>query len=346
MNRRRSAATAIALVCALTVLAAPGQAYADPSPPRSEQRLQEVRSEIDALYRKAGAATDAYNLAEERADKQSSEIVKLAKEIVEGQQRIEDLKRRIGAEARAQYRSGGLPPEAKLMLSRDPRHFLDGAGRLREGQQAAKGLLGELSRTQTDLEAYTKDATAQWKRLESSRKKKEAAKKEIKKQIAAAEKLESTLEKEERERLLRMEQEAEYRAQTAWLDSGALGDAAGRATKGGEAAVAFATAQIGKPYVWGAEGPGSFDCSGLTSKAWLAGGRVIPRTSQEQWKQLPRVDVKDMRPGDLIVYFDDASHIGMYVGDGAMVHAPRPGRDVTMAGAGSMPILGVVRPDK
>ncbi|MGW7198410.1 NlpC/P60 family protein [Streptomyces chryseus] len=346
MNRRRSAATAIALVCALTVLAAPGQAYADPSPPRGEQRLQEVRGEIDALYRKAGAATDAYNLAEERADKQSSEIVKLAKEIVEGQQRIEDLKRRIGAEARAQYRSGGLPPEAKLMLSRDPRHFLDGAGRLREGQQAAKGLLGELGRTQTDLEAYTKDATAQWKKLESSRKKKEAAKKEIKKQIAAAEKLESTLEKEERERLLRMEQEAEYRAQTAWLDSGALGDAAGRATKGGEAAVAFATAQIGKPYVWGAEGPGSFDCSGLTSQAWLAGGRAIPRTSQEQWKRLPRVDVKDMRPGDLIVYFDDASHIGMYVGDGAMVHAPRPGRDVTMAGAGSMPILGVVRPDK
>ncbi len=56
--------------------------------------------------------------------------------------------------------------------------------------------------------------------------------------------------------------------------------------------------------------------------------------------------MKDMRPGDLIVYFDDASHIGMYLGDGSMVHAPRPGRDVTVAGAGSMPILGVVRPDK
>ncbi|MFF3340900.1 NlpC/P60 family protein [Streptomyces flavidovirens] len=346
MNRRRSAATAIALVCALTVLAAPGQAYADPKPPRSEQSLQAVRVEIDALYRKAAAATDAYNLAEERADKQSSEIVKLAREIVEGQKRIDRLKKQVGAEARAQYRTGGLPPEAQMMLSGDPQHFLDGAGRIREGQQAAKGLLGELSRTQADLEAYTQDATAQWQRLESSRKKKEAAKKEIKKQIAAAEKLESTLEKEERERLLKMEQEAEYRAQTAWLDSGVLKGAAGRATKSGAAAVAYATAQIGKPYVWGAEGPGSFDCSGLTSQAWLAGGRAIPRTSQEQWKQLPHVDVKDMRPGDLIVYFDDASHIGMYVGDGAMVHAPRPGRDVTIAGAGSMPILGVVRPDK
>lgn len=75
-----------------------------------------------------------------------------------------------------------------------------------------------------------------------------------------------------------------------------------------------------------------------------AAGRSIPRTSQEQWRLLPHVAVKDMRPGDLIVYFKDASHIGMYVGDGTIVHAPRPGRNVTLAGAGSMAILGVVRP--
>ncbi len=346
VNRRRSAASAIVLVCALAVSAVPGQAYADPGPPRSEQRLQEVRGEIDALYRKAGAATDAYNLAEERAEKQSSEVAELTEEITEGKKRIEELKKRVGAEASARYRSGGLPPEAHLMLSDDPQHFLDGASRILQGQQAAKALIAELSRTQDDLEAYTQDATSRLKKLESHREKKEAAKKEIKKQIAAAEKLEATLEKEERERLLRMEQEAQREAQTAWLDSGALRATGDRATRDGETAVAYAMAQIGKPYVWGAEGPGSFDCSGLTSQAWRAGGRVIPRTSQEQWRQLPRVDVKDMRPGDLIVYFDDASHIGMYLGDGSMVHAPRPGRDVTVAGAGSMPILGVVRPDK
>ncbi|MDJ0466318.1 C40 family peptidase [Streptomyces sp. H27-C3] len=344
MNGRRSAATAATLTCALAVLAVPGTAHADPKPPRSEQRLQEVRSEIDGLYRKAALATDSFNLAEERADKQSSEIVKLAREIVKGQNKIDQLKKRAGAEARAQYRGGGLPAEARLMLSGDPQLFLDGAGRFREGQQATKGLLGELSRTQADLKIYTQDATDQWKKLESHRKKKEAAKKEVKKQLAAAKKLESTLEKEERARLLAMEQEAEQKAQTAWLDSGALKTVGGKATASGKTAVAYATAQIGKPYVWGAEGPGSFDCSGLTSQAWLAAGRGIPRTSQEQWKRLPRVATKDMLPGDLIIYFGDASHVGMYIGDGAIVHAPRPGRDVTIAGAGSMPILGVVRP--
>ncbi|MER5489455.1 C40 family peptidase, partial [Streptomyces sp. NPDC002812] len=127
--------------------------------------------------------------------------------------------------------------------------------------------------------------------------------------------------------------------------SGVLKDLRTAASRAGRKAVAFATAQIGKPYEWGAEGPRTYDCSGLTSQAWAAAGHPIPRTSQEQWRQLTHVALKDMRPGDLIIYFDDASHVALYVGGGRIVHAPRPGRTVTLAGAGEMPILGVVRPD-
>lgn len=347
MNRRRCAAAAITVVSAVTLLAAPGQAFAVPQPPEPPGKsLEEVRLELDELYRKAASATDAYNLAEEQADRQSAQIVKLAQEIVKGQARIDDLKDRAGATARAQYRGGGLPPEAQFVLTDDPQLFLDAAGRIKAGGKATKDLLGELNRTQADLQAYSKQASAQWALLEANRVKKEKHKKEISKQIAAARKIEAQLQKEELARLQKLEQEAAYRAQTAWLDSGVLKEINGRATDQGKAAVAFATKQIGKPYVWGAEGPGSYDCSGLTSQAWAAAGRGIPRTSQEQWRLLPRVDVKDMRPGDLIIYHADASHVGMYVGDGAIVHAPRPGRNVTLAGAGSMAILGVVRPDK
>ncbi|MFF4079164.1 C40 family peptidase [Streptomyces sp. NPDC087218] len=348
MNRRHCASAAITLVCALSVLITPVPAFATPVPPSEgpKKTLEEVREEIDDLYRKAGAATDAYNLAEERAEKQSGEIVKLARAIVVGQAKIADLKNRAGAQAREQYRTGGLPPGAQFMLSDDPQLFLDGVSRVREGQQAAKGVLGELTRTQQDLETYTKDANTNWKKLEAGRIKQAKAKKKINAQIAAAKKLESRLKKEERARLLKLEQEAAYKQQTAWLSSGALKDINRSASKRGKAAVAFATAQIGKPYVWGAEGPDSYDCSGLTSQAWAAAGRPIPRTSQEQWRLLPRIAIKDMRPGDLIIYHDDASHVGMYVGDGAIVHSPRPGRNVTLAGAGSMRILGVVRPDK
>ncbi|MDG4858810.1 NlpC/P60 family protein [Streptomyces sp. T-3] len=335
----------VALVCAGAVLATPTAAYAKPTP-KGDKSLEEVRKELDKLYHDAAVATDAYNAAEEKAEKQSDEIVKLANEIVAGQKKVDRLKQRAGAAARAQYRGGGLPPEAQLMLSNDPQQFLTGAGRLRQGAHATEGLLSELKRTQEDLKTYAGDASAHWKTLEANRKKQDEAKKDIKAKIAAAKKLEGKLEKEERARLLELEQEAEYQQQTAWLSSGVLEEINGRATGQGKKAVRYATAQIGKPYVWGAEGPGSFDCSGLTSQAWASAGRGIPRTSQEQWRQLKRIDIKDMRPGDLIIYNEDASHVGMYIGEGAMVHAPRPGRDVTIAGAGSMPILGVVRPDK
>jgi cell wall-associated NlpC family hydrolase len=351
-GKRGLIATAVTVVCAVTVLTAPGTAFASPTPtpsasatPASNKELEAVQAKLDRLYHDAAVATDSYNAAEEQAQTQSAAIVDLAKKIVKSQQRLDELKKRAGAAAAAQYRGGGLPDEAQLLLSDDPQEFLDGAGRVLEGQRATKGLIAEMTRTQQDLQQYAADASAQWKKLEANRKAKDAARKKIKKQISEAEKLQGRLQKEEKERLAKLEQEAAYKAQTAWLDSGILHDINGKASEEGKKAVKFATDQIGKPYVWGAEGPKSYDCSGLTSQAWLNAGHPIPRTSQEQWKQLKHVDIKDMRPGDLIIYFDDASHVAMYIGDGAIVHAPRPGRTVTIAGAGSMPILGVVRPD-
>ncbi|GGS08041.1 glycoside hydrolase [Streptomyces humidus] len=367
-GKRGLLAAAVAVVCAVTVLGAPGVAFASPRPApaipttpstptagarapalpstaTADKNLEAVRAKLEALYHDAAVATDAYNAAEEAAQKQSAEIVELAKKIVAGQEKLAELKDRAGAAARAQYRTGGLPDEARLMLSDDPSEFLDGAGRARQGQRATKGLISQLTRTQQDLEQYSKDASAQWAKLETGRKTKAAAQKKIEKQISEAEKLESRLEKKEKARLEELERQAAQTAQTAWLDTGILHEIDSSASAQGKAAVQFATAQIGKPYVWGAEGPDSFDCSGLTSEAWKSAGRAIPRTSQEQWKQLPHVPVEEMRPGDLIIYFGDASHVAMYVGDGSIVHAPRPGRTVTLAGAGSMPILGVVRPD-
>ena len=354
-GKRSLTTVTMALACAAAIMAAPGVAYADPTPsptppptpsstPASTKDLEAIRKKLDKLYHDAAVATDAYNAAEEKTDKQSTQIVELARAIVQGQAKLDKLKDRAGAAARAQYRSGGLPPEAQLMLSGDPQEYLDGAGRVRQGERATKGMLAELARTQKDLKQYAKDASAQWQKLEANRKAKAEAKKKVTKQIAAAEKLESELEKDEKERLAELEREAAAKAQTAWLDSGVLEDIKGEATAAGKKAVEYATEQMGKPYEWGAEGPKTYDCSGLTSQAWAAAGLAIPRTSQEQWKQLDRVDIKDMRPGDLIIYNPDASHVAMYIGDGAMIHAPRPGRTVTVAGAGSMPILGVVRP--
>ena len=92
-------------------------------------------------------------------------------------------------------------------------------------------------------------------------------------------------------------------------------------------AVAFAYAQLGKPYEWGATGPNAYDCSGLVQAAWAAAGLAIPRTTYEDWDDLQHIPVSEMAPGDLII-FDDEGHVGMYVGDGYFIDAPTTGKDV------------------
>ncbi|PVE10845.1 glycoside hydrolase [Streptomyces scopuliridis RB72] len=108
--------------------------------------------------------------------------------------------------------------------------------------------------------------------------------------------------------------------------------------------LAFARAQIGKPYVWGATGPSSYDCSGLTQAAWKEAGVELPRTTWEQVKAGTRVATGDLLPGDLVFFYDDISHVGIYIGDGMMIHAPKPGANVREESIYYMPIYGSIRP--
>jgi hypothetical protein len=114
-------------------------------------------------------------------------------------------------------------------------------------------------------------------------------------------------------------------------------------------AVAYAMRQLGKPYQWGAEGPAAFDCSGLTSAAYLAAGVVIPRVSVDQFNAGPHVAVADLLPGDLVFYADDPAspatihHVGMYIGKGLLVHAPHTGDVVRIASIWRNGYAGAVR---
>ncbi|RLL67538.1 NlpC/P60 family protein [Streptomyces sp. Z26] len=352
-----------AVACVLGVLAGPlaaGSAYADPPEPDAGtdpvagadapdaaggMSLDQVRQRIEDLHGQAESAAEAYNAAEEKAAEQRRGVASLNRRITANQNRMDALRDRAGAMARAQYRGGGLPDEARLVLARDPAEFFRDAGLVRNGQRATSGLLGRLTSTGDRLDGYVAEAADRWQRLESNRKKKAAAKKTVEKRLKQAEDLRAQLEDDEREELAALETRAAEANQARWLESGVLDEIRGEASPAGRRALAYATDQLGKEYEWGAEGPRTFDCSGLTMRAWQAAGRNLPRTSQEQWKSLPRVPIAKMRPGDLIIYKKDASHVGMYVGGGDMVHAPRTGRQIVVEGAGSMPILGVVRPD-
>ena len=114
----------------------------------------------------------------------------------------------------------------------------------------------------------------------------------------------------------------------------------------GQKAVAFAYAQLGKPYQWGATGPGSYDCSGLAQAAWAAAGVAIPRTTYAQWAALPHIPTSALQPGDLL-YFDGIGHVAIYVGNGDIIDAPQTGLNVEkipLAGWYASTLVGAARP--
>ncbi|NED18933.1 C40 family peptidase, partial [Streptomyces sp. SID9913] len=170
---------------------------------------------------------------------------------------------------------------------------------------------------------------------------------EVRRRLGQVEELLASLSTGQLAALAELERTRTAERQEEFLASGALG-APGPArtpTGAGERAVRYAVEQIGKPYEWGAEGPAAYDCSGLTSEAWAAAGTPVPRTSQEQWAELERVPLDRLRPGDLVVYFPEATHVALYLGDGMVVQAPRPGARVKVSPIAANPVLGAVRPD-
>lgn len=113
----------------------------------------------------------------------------------------------------------------------------------------------------------------------------------------------------------------------------------------GRVALAFARAQLGEPYVFGATGPDRWDCSGLSQAAWRAAGVSIPRTTYTQFKIGKRIARADLQLGDLVFFYgSNPSHVGLYAGDGLIINAPRPGKTVSYSKISSMPYAGAVRP--
>lgn len=113
----------------------------------------------------------------------------------------------------------------------------------------------------------------------------------------------------------------------------------------GQKAVAFAKSQLGKPYKFGATGPKSYDCSGLVQAAWKSVGVSIPRTTQQQFKAGKRITKSELRAGDLVFFYSSSpSHVAMYVGNGQVIHSPRPGKTVSYIKMSYMPYSGAVRP--
>ncbi|MEV5977205.1 C40 family peptidase [Streptomyces sp. NPDC052114] len=338
-----------AVVGSLLGAAPPAGAGPAPAPPAPGERpVSELLTDLRRLYQSAEEAAETYNATEEKLTKQRATAADLGRKLAKARASVRESRGDAGRFARQQYQgTSELSPYVRLLLARDPQHAADqghvirrvAAGRaatverLVGGEKKADELAGAAKKA---LDAHVALAARQKKQRDT-----------VDGQLKEVEELLSSLTVDQLVALRQAEEAGAAEAQRQFMDSGALGGAPGtRApSRQGGAALDYAVRQIGRPYEWGAEGPDAFDCSGLTSRAWAHAGRTIPRTSQEQWAGLRRIPLSELRPGDLVVYFPKATHVALYLGDGKVVQAPRPGSRVKVSPIAANPVLGAVRPD-
>ncbi|MFJ1973241.1 NlpC/P60 family protein [Streptomyces sp. NPDC087903] len=339
-NTVRAAAT-IALAGAATATAFDGVGHAEPDLTPSQ-----VKAKVDRLYQEAETATEKYNGAKEKAGAAEARLRTLRDEAARKEDKLNSARDALGSMAAAQYRDGGLDPSLQLALSDDPDRYLDGA---EFAERAGSRQAAAVSRVRTQLReieqlrgaAHIELATLTSRQQDLSR-----HKKTITGKLGAARQLLSRLSTEER----------------AQVAGGSAAGRASRFTAGARdsleapasatteapnsraaAAVAYAYQKLGSPYVWGATGPDAFDCSGLMLAAYRSAGLSLPRTTYAQIDTGRRVSRSELLPGDLVFFYSGISHVGMYVGNGQMIHAPNPSAPVRLAPIDEMPFAGAAR---
>lgn len=323
----------------------------------SSARLEEVQSA-------AAVAAEAYNLARILLQERTVAAKSSGTRAAAARQTAAVASDRLGQSAAAAYRQGGTLGQLEVFLSsKGLQEVLDRAA----GFQMIGDIRGQIVRDATTSSAIAADlsrqaALARAQQLAAAQAAETArASAQAHVDVAAAET--ATIQKQqsamvarlaalrntslalERQRQAGLQAEVQRGiAARAGFPGGASGDTArSPGWPGGLSApvppravavIAFATAQIGEPYRWGGAGPGSWDCSGLTMMAWKQAGVALPHYTGYQWSRTHRVPLSDLLPGDLVFFGDSgptSHHVGLYVGDGQMIEAPRAGMPVRYA---------------
>ncbi|WP_344290445.1 NlpC/P60 family protein [Streptomyces synnematoformans] len=295
----------------------------------------DVKRQVDSLYEDAERATEKYNGAKERQDKLEEDVEELQDKAARGQQELNDLRDGLGSLANAQYRSGSIDPSVQLFLSADPDTYLDKASTMDRvsGKQAES--LERIADKQRSLAQQRQEAGEKLKDLAETRKELGAQKKKVQDKLGKARSLLNQLTAAEQAALAEEEQRASRESEER-VDLGDLPPGSSH----GAAALSAAQSKLGAPYVYGATGPSSFDCSGLTGWAFSQAGVSLPRISQDQANVGTRISsASALQPGDLVFFYSDLHHVGIYAGNGQIIHAPKPGAVVRYESVGNMPFM-------
>jgi cell wall-associated NlpC family hydrolase len=315
--RRRPGRLVVASCVMLSTLAlSPQPAVAAPAPaPAPEVTAATVK----AAYTKTEQAAEAMNAAHATADATRTHMAELASSITALQVQYSSERDMVAQSVVDQQMSNPLGATTQLLASQNPTDFIDGLHAERLVAEAQTQRLDDLLDSGEVLEQ-------QKQRLADKQALLDAAEAEAARHLREA----KTAHRAAKAALAKLDA-AQQLTFTAPSTAPAPGSVKVHAAGDAKTVLKFALAQLGDPYVWGGNGPDGWDCSGLIQQAFAAAGVAVPRVVGPQYDASTHIDMRDLRPGD-VVFYADMSHIGLYVGDGTVVHAPRPGRNVEFTG--------------
>ena len=321
MKKPISAATYVtALAILLSIVQAPTS--------QAAPTLAQVQAQVIRYEEEATSAAEGAQEAKVKLNSLTRSLAGIQAQAEIQAKTVDAISKTLGAIAIDQYKSGTISQSLELLFSSDPSLYLSSAGSLeaitrQKGIQLRKFQSAEQKLNATSL--TVSDRLAQVKALQKKLAEKSAL---ATAKLAQAESILAKLKKEDRERLARLAQEREDADQASSLK--AARSAAGVSGRAG-LAIKFAFKQIGDKYVFGADGMIYWDCSGLTMRAYQTAGVSLPHSSAAQSRMGKSIPFSQKKPGDLLFFGRPVSHVGIYLGGGKMVHAPRSGSRVKVA---------------
>jgi peptidoglycan DL-endopeptidase CwlO len=349
-------------------------ADADPSSDEARSQLQQAQERLEQLEGEFNAVVDDYNEAQERLEQAEARVEEARAELDRLRSENDELTAATASHARQMHKFGPTVEMATLLSADDPSAASEKAAVLRRALTGRQADLESLTATRTSMEAAEQRLHEEQEQAQEIAVEVEERRDEIEATIEAQEEevarnervLAAAIEREEAERRAREEEERRREAerrrqererqqqqqQQASQQSSQQSSSAPAKTQSAPApranaqvAVDAALSKIGSPYLWGATGPDRFDCSGLMVWAWAQAGVSLPRTSHGQFTNLRSVSRSELQPGDLVFAGSPrVHHVGMYIGNGQIVHSPRSGYTVSIRSMERSDLRGFGRP--
>ncbi|HET9558166.1 MAG TPA: NlpC/P60 family protein, partial [Actinomycetota bacterium] len=348
----------ISLVLALLVALAGGTAVgASPARPKAPNaalaaKAKALQARLDAQHAEVERLVEQLNATDDRRDRLRRRLARIEARQQAAQKELDAAQLQLDEQARATYMSGPQWMLGELVGGANPSDAMRRIPMQKAALEARAAVVTDVRVRKDEIDSLNERVATDLAEADVVHRRQDDERRQVQRLV---EQLQATLDKidEQLAGYLEAEQgraEASRRAAWAGYMSG-VGSVQSWLQAGpvARAAVRWALAQLGDPYRWGATGPDTFDCSGLTSSAYRAAGVGIPRVSRAQWGAGPHVAVANLLPGDLVFYADNPGdpstihHVGMYIGNGLMVHAPHTGDVVRVASIWRESFAGATR---